>query len=155
TLQRARSFVAMAGAELAIAQRQVAERAHPLLEDLDVAGAAHRLQGMGTLAVAYDEHLVAEVLPVAARLPQRAIDQLRRADLAKAGAGHAGADMVLDDAVEREAARVPEHHARRLILLMEKVEAVGDGSMVVVVHAVLRWCECGERRSWKSKGPVR
>jgi hypothetical protein len=70
-VQRARRLVAMAGPELAIAQRQVAVRAHPLVEDLDMAGAAHRLQREGARAVGELKHVRAELLQVPAALPQR------------------------------------------------------------------------------------
>src|SRR5262245_63781045 len=106
-------------------------RAQALVEHLDVAGAAHRLEREGTLAIVEGEHVLAELLPMAAGFPERAGEQLGGADLAEAGTAHAGADIVLDHAIERVAAGMPEHHARPFLLLVEEIEAVGDGAVVV------------------------
>src|SRR5260221_8439869 len=156
-LQGARGLVAMAGAEFAEAQWQVTKRADALVEDLDVPGAAHRLQGEGALAVAEDEHVVAELLPMPARLPQRSCQELRGTYLAKAGLAHEAADIVLDGAVYREAVGVPEHHARPFLLLVEEIEAIADGAVVMLVHAVLRsfarWAEGRRRWSGYDKAP--
>ena len=86
-VQRAGRLVAMHDAELGHAQRQLAIRAQPVLEDLDVAGAVHRLDGedalvVGFLAADWPEHVLAEPAPVAGGLPQRLVEQLRRVHLA-------------------------------------------------------------------------
>ena len=55
--------------------------------------------------------------------------------------------------VEREAARVPEHHAGALFLLMEQVHAVADGAVVVVVHFVLLENPGTDEAAKKAKAP--
>ena len=54
-----------------------------LAEDLHMAGAVHRLHGEDAVAVlvAHGEHVLAEFLPVARRLPKRAVEELRRLHL--------------------------------------------------------------------------
>ena len=88
----------MARAELCHTQRQVTVTLDALAEDLHVAGAVHRLQREHLLEIAAgavvmldmvvlcipgralihlgDEHVLAELLPVAGALPQVAVDQL-------------------------------------------------------------------------------
>src|SRR5262245_43130538 len=124
----------MAGTELGIADRQVAVRASALVEDLHVAWTAHRLQGEAAFAVGEGEHVVAEFFPVAALLPERAGKELRCADLAEAGAAHAAADVVFENAVDGKAARVPEYHAWSFLLLVEEVEPIADGTVIFDVH---------------------
>ena len=81
TMQGAGRLVAMHDAELAIAHRQVAEGARPLIEDLDMAGAAHRLHRPGA-AVLLDEaeHRVRRLRQMAAALEQRLRQQLRETE---------------------------------------------------------------------------
>lgn len=119
------------------ADRQVAERAQPLVEDLHVARTAHALE-RETLLGTQREHVRAEFFPVSALLPHRARQHLRGPHLGEPGLAHPPAQVVLDHAIERKAARVPEHHARPLLLLMEEVHPVGDGAMVASIHDVLR-----------------
>ncbi len=85
SVQRARRFVAMHLAELRQAQRQLAVAAQVALEDLDVAGAVHRLDDERLLVDRLaGEHVLAERVPVARRFPQRARHELGRVDLAVA-----------------------------------------------------------------------
>jgi len=149
-----RRLVAMDGAELEEPQRQIAEGADALIEDLDMTGAAHRLQRQRAPAVVEREHRVAELLPMAARLPERARHQLRALHLAISRRAHAPADIARHDLIEREAARVPEHHPRRLLLLMEEVHAIADGAMISLVHARLPFAP-ETSRARTCEGPVR
>src|SRR5487761_103716 len=109
-----------------------------LAVDLDMAGTVHRLDrehplDAGLLVGVLDgEHVLAEFLPVARLLPQIAADELRRAPLDIAGAAEPHADVVLDDAVERPALRMPEDAAGRLFLLMEKIELAREAAMVAL-----------------------
>jgi hypothetical protein len=87
-VQRAMRLVAVAGAELGQPQRQVAVGFEPLVEDLHVAGAVHRLERIDPLLVGMflvdlgDEHVLAVLVPVAGGLPQLAVDDLGGLDLA-------------------------------------------------------------------------
>ncbi len=70
-VQRARALVAVQALELGEADRQLAVGALAVVEDLDVAGAVHRLDGQGLALVGLaDEHVGVELLPVARTLPQ-------------------------------------------------------------------------------------
>ena len=118
-VQRARRLVAMHHAELGQAQRQVAVALQAVLEDLDVAGAVHRLDREPALVLGLvagrlrREHVLAVPVPVAGGLPQQLVEDLRRVDLAVV-AGQAPAhvgDQLLE---HRPALRVPEHDARGL-----------------------------------------
>ncbi len=87
-VQRAGRLVAMHDAELGEAQRQVAIALQPVLEDLDVAGAVHRLDDVDAVVVLdvlarrlRHEHVLAEQSPVAGGLPQHLVEKLRRVDL--------------------------------------------------------------------------
>jgi hypothetical protein len=127
----ARRLVAVAGAELGHAQRQLAIALLADVEDLDVAGAVHRLDGqdlaLGALA---HEHGVAELLGVARLLPQALVEDLRRLDLAIAGRVQPAAHIGLQRQVQRPALGVPEHHALALFLDVEEVH--GPAQLAVV-----------------------
>ena len=64
-LQRTGRFVAVATAELAIANRQLAIAAQAGIEDLHVARTIHRLQRVGVLLRLGEEHVLGVVVPVA------------------------------------------------------------------------------------------
>jgi hypothetical protein len=70
-------LVAVAVAELAKAQRQIAIALDALLEDDDVARAVHRLEGIFTLFRIGGEHVFAVLVPVAGLLPQGLVQNLR------------------------------------------------------------------------------
>src|SRR5206468_6350342 len=81
--------------------------------------------------------------------------QLRGAHLAEAGPGHAFSDVVLDDAIDREAARVPEHLARAFLLQIEQLEPLAEHAMIVGFHVVLRSVGRRTASPQKTEGPVR
>ena len=66
-----RGLVAQTGPELAEAHRQLTQGARALIEDLHMAGAAHRLERHVAIAIVHREHIGTEFLPVAASFPQR------------------------------------------------------------------------------------
>ena len=68
-VQRAGGLVAMARAEFAVAQRQVAVAPHVRVEDQHVAGTVHRLHREVALLGLRREHVFLEILPVAGALP--------------------------------------------------------------------------------------
>lgn len=76
-VQRAGGLVTVAGAELTVADRQVAVTVQALIEHLHVAGAVHRLDCVGALLRFGEEHRVLVVVPVAGFLPQRHVQDLR------------------------------------------------------------------------------
>ena len=130
----ARRLVAVAGAELGHAQRQLAIGLLADVEDLDVTRAVHRLDGqdlaLGALA---HEHGVAELLGVARLLPQALVEDLRSLHLLVAGRVQATAHVVLEHAVERPALRVPEHHALALFLDVEEVHGLAQLAVIALL----------------------
>src|SRR5690606_33807929 len=96
---------------------------------------AHRLERERPVAGIHPEHLLRELVGMAALLPQRPGQQLRGAHLLEAGLAHAAADVILHHAVDGEAARVPEHHARPLLLLVEEIEPGAEHAVVVGIRA--------------------
>ena len=131
-VQRARRLIAVAGAELGHAQRQLAVAAQAVAEDQHMAGAVHRLQ-RERLVLALDggdEHVLAEFLPVARRLPQRTVDQLGRLHFLVAGGVEAAAHVVLRRAIQAPALGMPEHAADRLLLEVEQIHVAADLAVV-------------------------
>ena len=133
-VQRAGRLVAMHAAELGDLHRQVAIALEAVLEDLHVARAVHRLQREDALVLGLgDEHVGVVGLPVARRLPQRSLEELRRVDLDVAfrvlAAAHVG-DQPLE---QRPALRVPEHRARRVVLEMEQVHLAAELAVVALL----------------------
>ena len=125
----------MAGAEFGIADRKLSPRAQPLVEDLHVARARHRFQRHRQVAIVETEHVLAELLPVAAAAPQLLRQQLGRPYLGITGAAHLVSEIVFQHPIDRVAARVPEHHARRIFLKVPEVELNAEISVIEIVHA--------------------
>src|SRR6266851_3630340 len=120
-MQRARGLVAMARAELAVAERQIAVASEIGVENEDVTRTVHRLHGEVALLRIGHEHVVLEVLPVARFLPQRTIENLRPTDFLVAVLLVRAAHVLLDLLPDRPALRMPEHEPRCDVLLMEKI----------------------------------
>ena len=132
-VQRAARLVAMALAELAVADRQVAVAAQVRLEDQHVARAVHRLERVLALLRLGREHVLAVVLPVARLLPQALVEDLRALDLLVAGVAVDVAHVPLDRLPERPALRVPEDDARRDLVDVEQVELAAELAMVALL----------------------
>ncbi|MCY1220149.1 hypothetical protein D9M72_321510 [compost metagenome] len=132
-VQRARRLVAVAGAELGQAQRQVAVRTQAVVEDLHMARAVHRLDRVVALLRLRDEHVLLVVLPVAGLFPKGTIHHLRRTDFIVAGVRQAAAHVLLDGLPHLPALRMPEHHAGRLFLQVEQVERLAQFAVVALL----------------------
>jgi hypothetical protein len=143
-VQRTRRLEAMARTHLGHTQRQLAVAAQTLVEDLDMAGAVHRLQREDALAVVGHElpqaflvlaqiHVLAELLPVARLLPQLAVDELGRLHFDIAAGFELATQIAFERAPERPALGVPEHHAGRFFLLMEEAHLAAEPAMVALL----------------------
>jgi hypothetical protein len=106
----ATTLVAMNETELAQADDAFADALLPRLHDLDVPRAAHRLERAGVVVEA--NHRVAELLPVAALLPDLGAEDLRTANLLEAVLRDDAPDVLLERADDDEPARMPERRAR-------------------------------------------
>ena len=130
-VQRAGGLVAVAGAELRHAQRQVAVALDALLEYLHVARAVHRLQReQPVLRRLGHEHMLAELLPMARGLPERAVEELRRLHLDISVRIEAHAHIVFADAEQRPALGHPEDRAGGLFLQVEQAHLAPDAAVV-------------------------
>jgi hypothetical protein len=74
---------------------------------------------------------------VTAPNPEVSGKKLRCPDLGIAKSAHLATDVVFQDAIKREAARVPEDHARRILLDMPEVKTGSEATVIEVVHGVL------------------
>ncbi len=122
--------------ELGDLQGQFAIRLQPVLEDLDMAGAVHRLDGVNAvivLALRRHEHVFGVGRDVARRHPQLLVHQLRRVDFLIAGFGLPAADVVLQHLEQRPALVMPEHRARRFFLEMKQVHLASETPMVALL----------------------
>ena len=139
-MQRPRRLVAVDDAEFGQAQRQLAIGAQAVLEDLDVAGAVHRLDGVDALVFllcvvagrARHEHVFAIPAPVAGDLPQLLVEHLRCADLLVVG-GEAAAHVGDQGLVDGPPLGVPEHRARPFLLEVEEVHLARQLAMVALL----------------------
>ena len=123
-------------AELGQLERQIAVGLEPVLEDLDVARAVHRLDHEGALVLRArlgQEHVLAEGRHVTGGDPERGVHQLRRVDLDIAGGGLAAADVVFEQLEQGPALGVPEHRARRLLLEVEQIHLAAELAMVALL----------------------
>ena len=134
-VQRAGRFVAVAGAHLGHADRQLAVATLAPVEDLDVAGAVHRLQRQGlALHRLADEHVLPVLVPVTGLLPEGAVEHLGRLHLDIAAVVHPAAHVGLQRAPQRPALGVPEHHAPALFLHMEQVHGAAELPVVALLR---------------------
>ncbi|TLD45489.1 MAG: hypothetical protein FAZ92_02233 [Accumulibacter sp.] len=120
----------MAGAELCQSHRQVTVTAQPLIEDLDVPGAVHRLDRVVTVLRGSREHVLRIVLPVARALPERTIHDHRRLHFAIAVLAEQTPDVLFDFLPNGPALRVPEDHPGRLVLQVKEVELPTQLAMI-------------------------
>ncbi len=77
-----------------------------------------------------DEHVLLELLPVARLFPEPPVDHLGGLHLDIARGVEAAAHVGLEFAPDHPAVRVPEHHARRLLLEVEEVHLAADPAMI-------------------------
>jgi hypothetical protein len=121
-------------AELGDAQGQIAIALEPVLEDLHMTGAVHRLARIDALVRRLgDVHEVAELLPVAGLLPQRALHHVGRVDLDITPGVLAPAHIGNQRREQRPALRMPEHGARRLFLEMEQVHLASQAAVIALL----------------------
>ena len=132
-VQPARGLVAMALAEFAVAQRQIAVALDALLEYQDVAGTVHRLERIVALFRFGDEHVLAVLVPMAGLLPQALVDDLRTLDFLVAVVAVDLAHVLLDALPQRPALGVPEHQSRRMVIDMEKIEFAPEFAVVALL----------------------
>lgn len=124
----------MARAKLAVPDRQVTIRTNALIENLHMTRTAHGFQAIGLafmssimgliLTAVHGIHAGLKFIPMPAALPKRTRQQLRRTHFAKAGASHSTPDVILHHAIKLPPTRMPEHHSRSFVLLMEQVQLV-------------------------------
>jgi hypothetical protein len=143
--------------KLGVADRKLTPRPQTLVENLHMARARHRFQRHRLIAVVEAEHVLAELVPVAAAAPELPWQELWRPNLGIAGLAHLAPEIVLQHPVDRVAARVPEHHARRVFLKVPEFELYAEISVVEVVHG---YVPCEREKAWTEspetrKGPVR
>ena len=131
-MQCARELVPVQGRALGVADRQVAVAAQLRAEQEHVPRAVHRLQrGMRLLALAGDEeHVLAELLPVAARDPDVGVVDQRRLHLGVAAARVLPPPQVLELVPDHHSLRVPERRPGRLLGEVEEVELAAEPAVV-------------------------
>ena len=139
-------LVAVAAAIFGKADRQFPVAGDALLEDLDVRRTIHRLQreqlglarddrlaflGRGHF-VGHDEHVLAELAPMAGLDPESRIDELRGFDLAVARGVEPAPQIGFQLAPDHPALRMPEDRPRRFRLEVEQVHLLPDLAMVAL-----------------------
>ena len=145
-MERAVWLVAVAAAIFGKADRQFPVAGDALLEDLDVRRTIHRLQreqlglarddrlaflGRGNF-VGHDEHVLAELAPMAGLHPESRIDELRGFDLAVARGVEPAPQIGFQLAPDHPALRMPEDRPRRFRLEVEQVHLLPDLAMVAL-----------------------
>ena len=122
-VQRARELVAVERCRLGEAQRQLAVAPELAPEEEHVPRAVHRLDRVGVLVVDRDqEHVLAELLPVARGDPERLVVDQRRLHLGVAAPGVLAPPEILERVEDRHPLRVPERRPGRVLVEVEEVE---------------------------------
>src|SRR5262249_10362109 len=133
TVEHPGGFTSVHQTELGETQGKVSVRGRHPLNNLNVARATHGLEREGPSFFSQHEHLLSEVLPVAAALPNGLIQQLRSAHFLVLVSVQLLPGSVLQQPVEDKATGVPEDHSRRFLLEMEEVQALAQRAMVVFI----------------------
>ena len=132
-VQRARRFIAMDFAELGDFQRQVAIAFEPVLINLHVARAVHRLAAEHALIRQRGrKHVLAVVLPVAREFPEMLFHHVGRVDFLIAGLLLLAAHVRNQRLKQRPTLGVPEHRARRFFLEMEQIHLAAELAVVAL-----------------------
>ena len=107
-----------------------------MLENLDMAGAVHRLDRKNPLIVGVitgrlrHEHVFFVPAPMARRLPQRLIEKLRRVDLVIAQRAKAATHIGDEGLKQRPPFRMPEDRTWPLFLEMEQVHLAAKATVI-------------------------
>ena len=131
-VHRTGRFVTVALTEFGKAHRKVAPATQPGVENLNVAGAVHRLHGHFHVASERLEHVLVVLVGVAGLDPQSLVHDFRRDHFLVAATVNLSADVVLEGVHHLGALRVPEHHARRMVFDMVEVHFLTDLAVVAL-----------------------
>ena len=129
-VQAARGFIAVALAKFAKAQGQVAVTLDALVEDDDVPGAVHRLQGEVAFLGLGDKHVLAVFVPVPGFLPQALVQDLRRFDFLVAVVAVDTAHVLLDLLPQHPTLGMPKHGAGGMFVDVEQIEFAAQLAVV-------------------------
>ena len=132
TMQRARRFVTVAATEFRHTQRQVAVGFQPLVEDLHVTRAVHRLDTVFTVLRRGGEHRIFVVVPVAGFFPQHTVHHERTFYFLILVLFQFRTNKRFQFTEDGPAVIVPEHHPRRLFLHVIQVELLTDFTVVTL-----------------------
>src|SRR5450830_4086 len=132
-VQAARRFIAMALAELAIAQRQIAIALDALFEDQDVAGTVHRLQGVFSFLRLRREHVLPIFVPMAGLLPQRLVEDLWPFNLLVAVVAVYLAHVLLHALPQGPALGVPKHQTRRMVINVKQIKFAPEFAVIALL----------------------
>ena len=128
---RAGRLVAVDDAEFGDLHRQIAIGFEAVLEDLHMARTIHRLQGEDAFVLGLcDEHVLAKRLPMAGRLPKRAVKHLRGIDLDITKLALAPPHVGNQRLEQGPALGVPENRARSFLLEMEQIHFPPQAAMI-------------------------
>ena len=125
-------FVTVALTEFGKAHRKVTPAAQTRVENLDVAGAVHRLHSHFHVASESLEHVLVVLVGVAGLDPQSLVHDFRSDHFEVATTVDLAADVVLEGVHHLGALRVPEHHARRMVFDMVEVHFLTDLAVVAL-----------------------
>ena len=131
-VHRTGRFVTVALTEFGKAHRKVTPAAQPSVENLDVAGAVHRLHSHFHVASERLEHVLVVLVGVAGLDPQSLVHNFRRDHFLVAATVNLSADVVLEGVHHLGALRVPEHHARRMVFDVVEVHFLTDLAVVAL-----------------------
>ena len=116
---------------LRVADREIAVAAQLGAEEQHVPGTVHGLDRVRVVLVdGDDEHVLAELRPVARRLPERLVVDDRRPHLRVSAAGVLAAAHVLELVDDRHPLRVPERRPRGVLVEVEEVELLPQPAVV-------------------------
>ena len=138
TVQRPRGLIAVTRPKFRHPERQFAITAQPVVIDLHMTGAVHRLKRINGLFASMffvdlnDKHMLLVFFPMARRLPQPAIDDLRCVHLDIATGTLTAAHVILQDGIDRPTVGVPKHLSRRFFLHVEQIHLTAQAAMVAL-----------------------
>ena len=102
---------------------------HPVVENLNVRGAVHRLEDH---VLTHLKHVVGVMVEVTRPLPEAGLEQLRAPNLLVSRGIEPLANVLLDQAIEQPAPRVPENRSGSFFLNVEQAKLRADYTVIIV-----------------------
>ena len=131
-VQATRRLVAVALSKLTVAQRQVPVALDALLENQNMPGAVHRLEGVFALLRLRGEHVLAVFFPMPGLLPQGFVNDLRTLDLLVPVVAVDLPHVLLNTLPQRPTLGMPKNQTWCVVINVEQVQLASQFAVIAL-----------------------